>query len=129
MHRRTSKLAALKVFRDVRNETGQTALHAAAFMDRDNCAKLLLALGSEPEARDRYFVSALQMMVQNIPQSAHTALDQFFHIDKTIRKQYFYLIDLECTNTDTKEMITAQLNPTDPRPLSLLQEIVKYVPT
>jgi hypothetical protein len=98
LEQKCSLLSALAVFRDMRNESGRTALHSAAFMDRDAACKALLALGSDPCTRDRFHVSALQLMVANIPQSAAAALDRVVRIDKSSRKQYFYLLKLETTD-------------------------------
>ena len=88
---RVTTMMALTVFRDMRNEVGRTALHSAAAMDRDASCKALLALGCDPAVRDRYMISALQLMVKNIPQSAAKALDQFHFIDRSARQQRYFL--------------------------------------
>jgi hypothetical protein len=82
-------------------------------MDRDLSCKALLALGSDPAVRDRYFISALQMMVKNIPQSAIIALDQFHQIDRSARVQRFYLSPLE---TDDPFKARRQMLPYAPSP-------------
>ena len=127
-----SLLTALAVFRDIRNEAGRTALHAAAFMDRDTSCKALLALGSDPAVRDRFSVSALQLMVSNIPQSANTALSRYHRVDKSARMQYFYLLKLETSDPreatvrdqHCRQLIRPAVDNSNPKPRTILQELV-----
>lgn len=129
-----SLLSALAVFRDMRNEAGRTALHSAAFMDRDTSCKALLALGSDPAVRDRFSVSALQLMVANIPQSATTALNRFHMVDKSARMQYFYLLKLETTDPreptirdqHCRSLIRPAIDNANPKPRTILQEITLH---
>eukprot|EP00039_Didymoeca_costata_P030144 m.28059 g.28059 ORF g.28059 m.28059 type:complete len:1197 (-) comp7969_c0_seq1:1265-4855(-) len=127
--KRTNMLQAIALFRDMRNEMGRTALHVAAAMDRDTCAKALLALGSDPGVRDRFQHSALQAMVKNIPQNASQALDQFMSIDRSSRQEYFYLMEIERLEpSDSKsqfaKLLTPEINHLHPLPRTLLQDIV-----
>ena len=143
---RTSALSALSLFLHMRNEMGRTPLHAAARMDRDQITKGLIALGCNPADRDRFGMSALQMMVENIPSMAMTALDQYAKIDRASRRKMFYLSELE--NTDVEYIfdwecrglgdgppgvhVVRNIQPVSPRdyamplPRTMLQEIVDH---
>lgn len=65
-----------KIYRDMRDKSGQTALHLACKMDRDAAAAVLLALGSDPGARDIDHIPALYHMIINIPSLATQAIEQ-----------------------------------------------------
>lgn len=140
--RNHSLLNALSIYRDGRNKVGRTALHSAAARDRDSACKLLMALGSDPSTRDRWCYSALQLMVRNIPKAAKVALEQYCEVDKASRQEMFFLRELECVagsyNASRSpaddherskqykgpyELILPKMNPRDPRPQTLLQEI------
>ena len=139
---RTSTLSALSLFLHLRNEMGRTPLHAAARMDRDQITKGLIALGCNPADRDRFGMSALQMMVENIPSMAMTALDQYFKIDGASRRKVFYLSELENTDeeyifkwgpeSDRAADVFRNIQPVSPRdfkkplPRTMLQEIVDH---
>ena len=46
----TAAFTDQRIFRDLRDNDGRTALHLAALMDRDAACKTLLDLGSDPGA-------------------------------------------------------------------------------
>ena len=79
-----------------RTGLGRTALHTAAVMDRDEPAHALLALGSDPAARDKFATLCISEMVQHMPKAAYTALSHFDKIDFKERNRSYYLRPLEC---------------------------------
>lgn len=71
-----------RIFRDMRDRNGMTALHTSCKMDRDDSATVLLGLGSDPGSRDIDNTCCMYHMILNIPSVATYALDQFHLVDR-----------------------------------------------
>jgi hypothetical protein len=95
-----SQFAAFRVYRDMRDRLGRTALHTAAMLDRDRATRALLALGGDPGSRDVFFDMCLQEMFCHMPNLAAKALDQYYEVDPLNRLAHYNLRALTCVRAN-----------------------------
>ena len=80
-----------RIYRDMKDMQGRTALHIAAKMDRDNCCSVLLDLQADPGERDAADKPAIYYMVTNVPTVAADAMNQFYQVDRTTRRSRYFI--------------------------------------
>eukprot|EP00045_Choanoeca_perplexa_P012322 m.133961 g.133961 ORF g.133961 m.133961 type:complete len:1019 (-) comp15964_c0_seq4:26-3082(-) len=108
-----------RIFRDLQDKHGRTALHLAAMLDRDSAAKTLMDLGADTATRNEYGVTALNAMVLNMPTVAAEALGSYDLVDRPSREQRYYLALLEPKPVASNLVV-------DSHHRSVLEQIVRY---
>ncbi|XP_065646900.1 uncharacterized protein LOC124812268 [Hydra vulgaris] len=69
----------------------RTPLQIAAELDRSVTAKLLIDNGADASVYDSSMMTAMVLLIQKMPSVALVALDQFHHINRATRREYFYV--------------------------------------